>query len=333
MPSCFGCKRQATSSRPNRLGFAHIAPGERRLYNISLYAATVLIWGSTWIAITYQLNGTAEEVSVAIRFILAALVLFGIGRLTGRRVWLPRSALPMVAIQGALMFCGNYFLVYYGTNYITSGLMAVIFTVLIPANLINEYLFFRSPVSGQVALAGVLGVAGVALIFWPEVTGAGFAQSSMKGVLLGLGSVYLASLGNMAAVANTRKRLPVLAVNAWGMLFGGVLSFGLALATGRSLHVNLDTGYVATMIYLSVFGSAVAFSCYLVLMDRIGSAKAAYSTVLLPIVALLISTLFEDFHWSLLAVAGLGLAVVGNLLALTARAPKFSATLPLPRGR
>ena len=176
-------------------------------------------------------------------------------------------------------------------------------------------------------------VTGVALIFWPEVQGTELDRDALKGFALGIGSVTFASLGNMAAIANTRRRLPVVAVNAWGMLIGGLLSAVLALLLGKPMTVTLDTPYLVSMVYLAVFGSAVAFTCYLVLIDRIGAAKAAYSSVLLPVVALLISTVFEDFRWSLLALGGLAFVLVGNLLALTARAPDLRPTLPLPRGR
>ncbi|MFK7886377.1 MAG: DMT family transporter [Gammaproteobacteria bacterium] len=284
-----------------------------------LYAVTVLIWGSTWIAIKYQLNGTPEDVSIGARFIFAAIVLFAIAALSGRRIRLPRACWPMVATQGALMFCMNYVLVYRGTNYISSGLMAVIFTLLIPANQLNEFIFFRKPISGRVALAGLMGVAGVLLMFWPELRKSDWSDGALTGIGLGIASVYFASLGNMAAVINTGKQLPVTAVNAWGMLLGGTLSLGLAVALGETLHITWDSGYSWSFLYLSVFGSAIAFTCYLMLIERIGSARAAYSSVLLPIVAMLISTFFEDFRWSAMALIGVAIALVGNAMALTGK--------------
>lgn len=284
-----------------------------------LYAATVLIWGSTWFIIKFQLNGTAEEVSVGIRFVLASLVLFGIAAARGRRLGLPRRHWRMVAVQGALMFCLNYLLVYPGTNYISSGLMAVIFTLLIPANLVNEFVFLRTPISGRVAIASVLGVVGVGLLFLPELRGTSLSGDALKGIGLGMGAVYFASLGNIAASINTRHKLPVTAVNAWGMLLGGLLSLIAAAALGRPLTVQWDTGYGVSLVYLAVFGSAVAFTCYLMLIERIGSARAAYSSVLLPIVALLVSTAFEGFTWTATAVLGLAIALCGNVLALTAK--------------
>ncbi len=284
-----------------------------------LYVATVLIWGSTWYSIKFQLNGTAEEVSVGIRFVLAAIVLFGLAAVRGRRLTIAREHWDMVALQGTLMFCLNYLLVYPGTNYIASGLMAVIFTLLIPANLLNEYLFLNIAVDRRVAMGGALGVVGVGLLFWPELQHTDLSGDATKGIALGIGAVYFASLGNIAATINTRRKLPVTAVNAWGMLLGGGLSLAAAAALGRPMTVQWDLDYAWSMLYLAVFGSAVAFSCYLMLIERIGSARAAYSSVLLPGVALLISTVFEGFVWSAAAVAGLLVAVVGNVLALTAK--------------
>ena len=297
-----------------------------------LYAATVLIWGSTWYIIRFQLNGTAEEVSVGIRFVLASIVLFGIAAVSGRRLTIAREHWFMVGLQGMLMFCLNYLFVYPGTNYITSGLMAVIFTLLIPANLINEYVFLRTPISGRVALAGVLGVVGVGLLFLPELQHTDMSGDALKGIGLGVAAVMFASLGNVAATVNSRHRLPVTAVSAWGMLLGGVMSLIAAAAMGRSLSVQWDTGYIWSLAYLAVFGSAVAFTCYLLLLERIGSARAAYSSVLLPVVALIISTLYEGFVWTTAAFAGLIVALAGNVLALTSKsAPAASTTTPTAR--
>lgn len=291
---------------------------------LALYAATVLIWGSTWIAITYQLNGTAEEVSIALRFTLAAVVLFGIAILRRRPLTLPRSAIPMVVLQGSLMFCANYLLVYHGTNFISSGLMAVIFTLLIPANLLNEFMFFGRRISLRVVLAGVLGVFGVSLLFWPELSRTQISSQTLLGIALGASAVYCASLGNMAAIVNIERKLPVTAVNAWGMLVGGMMSLALAAGLGRPMSIHWDAGYAWSMLYLSVFGSAVAFTCYLLLIERIGSARAAYSSVLLPIVALIISTFMEGFQWTLMALVGLAIALAGNALALTRKSAKSS---------
>ncbi len=296
---------------------------------LALYAATVLIWGSTWIAITYQLNGTAEEVSIAFRFTLAAIVLFGIAIVRRRPLTIPRSAIPMVALQGSLMFCANYLLVYHGTNFITSGLMAVIFTLLIPANLLNEFIFFRKRISLRVVTAGVLGVFGVSLLFWPELSRTQISSQTLTGIALGVSAVYCASLGNMAAIVNIERKLPVTAVNAWGMLLGGVMSLALAAAMGRPLIIHWDPGYVWSMLYLSVLGSAVAFTCYLLLIERIGSARAAYSSVLLPIVALIISTFMEGFQWTFMALVGLAIALAGNALALTRKRAKPAAPSPV----
>ncbi|MEM6639972.1 MAG: EamA family transporter [Pseudomonadota bacterium] len=293
-----------------------------------LYAATILIWGSTWYAIKFQLNGTAEEVSVGIRFIIAAVVLFAFAAARGKSVRIARPDWLMVALQGSLLFCLNYLFVYPGTNYIPSGLMAVLFTLLVPANLVNEKLFLKMSIDPRVALAGGLGMLGVALMLWPELSHTDLSSDSAKGIALGLAAVYFASLGNVAATINTRRRLSVTAVNAWGMLLGGSLSLAFAAVMGRPMTVQFDAAYGWTMLYLSVFGSAAAFTFYVMLIERIGSARAAYSSVLLPVVALLLSTVFEGFVWTVAAMAGLALTLIGNVLALGAK--QQNTTKPPP---
>jgi drug/metabolite transporter (DMT)-like permease len=169
-----------------------------------------------------------------------------------------------------------------------------------------------------------MGVVGVTLMFWPELSGSDWGGGQLAGIGLGMGSVYFASLGNMAATVNTGRQLPVMAVNAWGMLLGGSLSLALAAVLGESFEISWDPAYTWSFLYLSVFGSAVAFTCYLMLIERIGSARAAYSSVLLPVVAMLISTVFEDFRWSAMALIGVAIALIGNAMALTGKRRRVS---------
>jgi len=120
----------------------------------------------------------------------------------------------------------------------------------------------------------------------------------------------------MAAVVNTGRDLPVVAVNAHGMAWGALLSFLAAAILGREFNFSLEPAYVWSLLFLAIFGSAIAFGCYLLLIRKIGSARAAYSSVLFPVVALAISTFLEDYQWSILAVVGISLTIVGNWLAL-----------------
>lgn len=283
---------------------------------ILLYTTVVLIWGSTWAAIPYQFGVVAEEVSVAYRFAIAAVTLFLYAIVAGKKIRLPPRYYPMVIVQGLLLFSINYFFVYYGTAYITSGLVAVTFSSIVVCNAFFERMFFRTPLEGWLLVASFLGMLGIALIFWPEVKTLSLQDRTFFGLLLIVIGVVIASLGNMAAVVNTGRDLPVVAVNAHGMAWGALLSFLAAAILGREFNFSLEPAYVWSLLFLAIFGSAIAFGCYLLLIRKIGSARAAYSSVLFPVVALAISTFLEDYQWSILAVVGISLTIVGNWLAL-----------------
>ncbi len=282
-----------------------------------LYAVVVLIWGSTWIAITYQLGVVAEEVSVAYRFALGSLALFAYAALSRRQVRIPARHYKMVIVTGSLMFSANYLFTYYSINYITSGLVAVAFSLLVVFNAFLERLFFRKPLESRLMAASFLGVVGIACLFWPEVGSLELADRTVYGVILVLIAVVFASLGNMGAVVNNSRDLPVVAVNAHGMAWGALASAIVAVIRGREFSFSFEPGYILSLAYLAVFGSAVAFGCYLALFRKIGSARAAYTSVLFPIVALFISTFVENYQWSTLAVVGILFIVAGNWLALT----------------
>jgi len=284
-----------------------------------LYGAVVLIWGSTWAAIPFQLGTVAEEVSVAYRFGLAALALYAYAYASRRPLRLPAGALPLVLLQGALLFCINYFFVYYGTAHLTSGIVAVLFSAILILNAIFERLFFGRTIDARFWLAAAIGITGIALIFSTEISGFSLSDESVLGGLLVLCATLIASLGNMAAVANTKRGLPVVAVNAHAMAFASILALLIALALGRQIDFVMQPGYVLSLLYLAIFGSAIAFGCYLALIRLIGAARASYSSVLFPVVALLISTAIEGYRWTIPAVIGMLLTLAGNWLILSQR--------------
>lgn len=286
---------------------------------ILLYASVVLIWGSTWAAIPYQLGDVPAELSVAYRFGIAALVLYGYALLSRRQIRLPNDAYKFVFLQGTLLFCLNYFLMYYGTARVTSGLVAVLFSSIVLFNAIFERVFFKNKIDNRLLIAGVVGLSGIAMIFWPEVSALSFEDETVVGVVFVLLGTILASLGNMTAVINTRRELPVIAVNAHAMAWAALLSFVIAVLLGRDLVFSLEKGYLFSLAYLAIFGSAIAFGFYLGLIRRIGAARAAYSAVLFPVVALAISTVIEGYQWTSIAAAGIMLTLAGNWLILSSR--------------
>lgn len=287
--------------------------------DVLLFIVLVLIWGSTFAAIPFQLGVVSVEWSVAYRFGIAAAALATYAVLSRRSLRLPPSALPVVFLQGILLFSLNYFLVYYASAYITTGLIAVLFSLIVLTNAGFERLFFKSRMDARFMLAAALGVTGIACVFWPEVSELSLEDTAILGIALTLGSVLSASLGNMTATLNTRRSLPVVALNTYAMGFATVFSSTIALVLERPLAFSAEPGYVLSLLYLSVFGSAVAFGCYLALIRSIGPSRAAYSSVLFPIVALLLSTLIEDYQWTTIAAVGVLLALLGNWLLLSKR--------------
>ncbi|MBF8291810.1 MAG: family transporter [Steroidobacteraceae bacterium] len=284
-----------------------------------IYSLVVLIWGTTWYAIKFQLGVVAPEISLVYRFSIAAICLFIYARIVGSPMRMSRREHVFVALQGLALFCLNYWLTYLSTQYLTSGLVAVIFTSIIFFNLINGRLIFRTPIDRRVLAAAAAGMFGVALLFLPELSAAAGDRTVMLGCLLALVATYIASLGNMAAMRNTGSSLPVVTVNAYGMAYGAA---GLALiATLRGAPIAFDASwpYVVSLLYLSLAGTSLAFGLYLALLKKIGPARAAYTSVLFPVIALGVSTVFEGYRWSLPAFSGLAVLLAGNALALSQR--------------
>lgn len=291
----------------------------RRVPTPLIYAIVVLIWGTTWYAIKFQLGVVAPEISLVYRFGLAAIIVFLYARMTGASLRLSWREHRYVAVQGLTLFCLNYWFTYLSTQHLTSGLVAVLFTAIIFLNLVNARIFFGTPIEARVMLAAGAGMLGVGLLFLPELQAAIGDHVVIEGALLALVGTYLASLGNMAATRNAKQGLSVVTANAYGMAYGTLGLAVIAFLRGTPITFEQSWSYVLSLLYLSLAGTSLAFGLYLVLMRRIGPARAAYTSVLFPVVALAVSTAFEGYRWSLPAIIGLAVLVAGNALALGGR--------------
>jgi drug/metabolite transporter (DMT)-like permease len=224
-----------------------------------------------------------------------------------------------IALQGILMFGLNYVGVYLAEQVLTSGLVAVIFSLVVSMNAVGMRVFFAKPIRATTIVAAIIGVAGVALVFWPEMRDLSSSPADLRGLGVALAATVIASLGNMVAMRIHRRQLPVMQVNAWAMLYAAMLVALIALASGQRFSFDLSWPYVASLLYLSLFGSALAFGAYVTLMRRIGADRASYTAVAIPVVALLLSSLFEQLRWQLATLAGVALCVAGNVLMLRRR--------------
>jgi len=281
-----------------------------------LFVAPALLWGSTWYAITLQLGVVPPEVSVVYRFALAAMLLAAWCAATGRSLAFPAREHLWIAAEGFTMFGLAYVFIYHAEQYVASGPLAVLFATFVFSNLAGARICFGDPLATRAIAGAVLGVGGVALLFLPEFTTMHADSKTAKGIAFGLASVLLASAGNMVAVRNSKAGLPLMPVVAWGMGYGAVIAAASALVSGAAWTFDPRAAYVASLVYLAMAGSILAFGTYLTLVERIGAGPASYVGVATPVVAMTISTFLESYRWTPMAVAGIALAVAGNVLVL-----------------
>lgn len=297
--------------------------------NITLFFTAILIWGSTWYAITFQLGAVDPSVSIGYRFLLAGSVLLGWLVLRRQPVWPARGTWQLIAGAGLLNFSLNYLLVYKATVLLPSGLVAVAGSALSLMNVLNARIFLKQPLRPAVLLGGCLGLSGVLMLFLPELDGGSLAGGALVGLGLMMLSNYSASLGNMVVSTARRAGMPLIVLTGWAMVIGAGLMLTLAALRGADFAVSLTTPYLLSLLYLALFGSIAAFLCYFTLLSRIGADRAGYVSIMTPVVALVISTLFEGYHWTPIGLAGLVLALLGNLLVMAP--PGFFTRQPAKR--
>ena len=298
--------------------------------NALLYAITVVVWGSTWIAIEFQLGVVAPEVSVVYRYAGASLLLFVWSRIRGLRLAFDLQAHVRFFLLGLLLFGLNYILTYRAQIHITSALTAIVFTSIVWMNIVNARIFFGIRTDRRVVFGAVLGVAGIVTLFAPQITELTISDTVLYGSLLASLGALIASFGNMASQSAQKAGLPVLQSNAWGMLYGTLITGVIAVLQGHDFIVDWSAGYLGSLLYLTVFGSIVAFGAYLTLLGRIGAHKAGYAMVMFPVVALILSAIFEDLEIDATVIVGTVLVLAGNVFVLNTRARRVQKA---PRAR
>jgi drug/metabolite transporter (DMT)-like permease len=284
--------------------------------NLLLYLATVAIWGSSWLGIKLQLGVVPPEVSVLYRFIVAAALLLAWCRLRGlslRFTW--RQHLAIAAV-GVPLFSLNYVVFYIATAYLTSGLVAVTFSTITVMNIVLGTVLIGSPIRPRVAVGALFGLGGLSLVFWQDLAAFDTGSDGLIGLGLSLIATAFASLGNIASARNQMAGIPVIQGNAIGMAYGALCTLIVILMRGAPFAFDASPLYIGGLLYLAVVATIIGFGCYLTLLGRIGADRAAYTSVVFPLVALGLSTLFEGFEWTGPALIGVGLIVAGNAIVL-----------------
>jgi len=297
------------------------------LGTLLLYALVVLFWGTTWIALKYQVGYVAPEFSVAYRFFLAGLIMFAWARLRSMRLRYDGKTHFWFLLLGVLIFSTNFLMFYFAARYVASGLLAVIFSATALANLGWGALFLGLRPSLVMLAGAAAGVTGMTLVFWRAFAGFNLEEGVTLALGLGLCGMLSFSLGTIVSAHLQRQRIPVVPSAAYGMLYAAIYIFGVGLLRGNTVTFDFSWPYVLSFLHLTLFGSVAAFGCYLALIGRIGAGPASYSTVLFPIVALIISTVVEGYVWTVTAFCGVGLTLLGNILILRKPSPQ-SGSLP-----
>jgi drug/metabolite transporter (DMT)-like permease len=274
-----------------------------------LFWGPTLIWASTWHVILYQIDGVPAINSVAWRFVLAALMLFALAAWRGNRLRLPWRTHLWLALIGTVQYGVNYWGVYEAERFIPSGLVAVLFSMMIFGNALSGAWFFGRPLSLRFVVAAVAGVFGVALIFWPELRATGENPQAWRGLAFGSAAVVCACIGNALTLMQSRRGVALVPMLGWCMFYAGAGLLAAAAVSGTGWHVGSGWAWWTSLLYLAALGSVAAFLMYFKLAQREGPGRAALTGVLIPVIALAISAAFEGWRPSLLSLAGMALCL------------------------
>ena len=284
------------------------------------FTVATLIWGTTWIVIRGQLGDVPPTWSVAYRFLVAGLTMVAWALIRKEPLGIGQRGQVFALLFGFAQFVLNFNFIYRAEHFITSGLVAVLFSLLIVPNAIFGRIVLKQPLSRQFLFGSLIAVAGVAMLIVQELRhDDADVHATILGTVLTLAGVMSASVANIMQGTAHGRALPMASTLAWGMLWGSAINAVFAVATVGPPVFVMTPHYLGGVLYLGVFASAVAFTCYFGVIRAVGPARAAYSGVLTPIIAMVISTVVEDYRWAPLAAIGGVTALAGLLIALSAK--------------
>ena len=289
--------------------------------NALLYFVVLLAWGSSWFAISFQLGDVAPQVSIVWRFLLASIILFIWCYFRGLKLSFPWRDHLSWLLLGFFLFCVNYICAYFGTFYLASGLVCLIFSTLTLFTVFNGFVFFKKPIRLPILIGALVGIAGLSVIFSNEISSADWSLESgvVKGFLWMLLATFFASIGMLLSGQFQARKMPLVQSNAFSMLYGSLILLFYIAVSDVSFSFNTSYSYVISLVYLALIASVIGFGVYLKLVGNIGADKASYVNIFTPTIALLLSTLFENYEWSWVGLIGVLLIIIGNIIVLYAK--------------
>ena len=286
--------------------------------NAILYFIVLLAWGSSWFAISFQLGDVAPQVSIAWRFLLASFMLFIWCYARGLKLSFSWRAHSSWLLLGFFLFCVNYICAYFGTFYLASGLVCLIFSTLTLFTVFNGFIFFKKPIRLPILFGAIVGILGLSIIFSNEISNTDWSLESgiVKGFLWILLATFFASIGMLLSGQMQARKMPLVQSNAFSMLYGSLIIVTYVSVSDISFSFSTSYSYVISLIYLSLVASVIGFGVYLKLVGNIGADKASYVNIFTPTIALFLSTLFENYQWSWTGLVGVALIIIGNIIVL-----------------
>ena len=286
--------------------------------NAILYFIVLLSWGSSWFAISFQLGDVAPQVSIAWRFLLASFMLFIWCYARGLKLSFSWRAHSSWLLLGFFLFCVNYICAYFGTFYLASGLVCLIFSTLTLFTVFNGFIFFKKPIRLPILFGAIVGILGLSIIFSNEISNTDWSLESgiVKGFLWMLLATFFASIGMLLSGQMQARKMPLVQSNAFSMLYGSLIIVTYVSVSDIGFSFSTSYSYVISLIYLSLVASVIGFGVYLKLVGNIGADKASYVNIFTPTIALFLSTLFENYQWSWTGLVGVALIIIGNIIVL-----------------
>lgn len=299
-------------------------PGQARFWQLDVagpFFLVALIWGSTWLVIKDQIGSVPPSWSVTWRFIAAAIGMAAVAMFRRESLRVSDTTLKAAALLGLLQFVMNFQFVYRAEHHLTSGIVAVVFGLLVVPNSLMAWVFLKQPVTRAFLGGSVVAGAGIVLLLLHEYRMAPPEGQVLVGIALTTAALFSASSANVLQASRMARGIPMIPMLAWALLFGAILDAAFAWIVEGPPQFDFRPGYIFGVLYLGIIGSVLTFPLYFRLLQRLGAGRGAYNGVLVPVVAMLLSTAFEGYRWSVLALAGSALAMLGLVLALRARSP------------
>jgi len=284
--------------------------------NIILFIITLFCWSPTWYVIKFQLGYVDPLVSVFYRFLIASFIIFIFLIIKNKKLKFSINQHLWFLVFGICLYSINYVFLYLSNTYLISAFPAIVFSTLVIMNIIGEKFYFKNKPSIKTLIGASIGMIGILIIFNDEIFNFSFNEGTHIGLFLALIGTFFASTGNMVHQRNLNNNFPSIQTIAYAMFYGSIVTLVITRFRGAELLFETSFSYISSLLYLSIFGSIFAFVSYLKLIEKVGSGRAGYVNVVMPVLALMISTIFENLEWQYNLIMGLPILIIGAVLVI-----------------